>query len=219
MKVLLFGASGMVGQGLLRECLLDPGVEAVASVVRAPTGSSHPKLRELVHGDFLDFSPLEGELSELDACFYCLGASAAGLSEADYTRITHDYALAAARTLLRLNPALTFVFVSGAGTDSSGAGRVMWARVKGRTENDLLAMPFKAAYMFRPAAIQPLHGIQSKTRAYRVLYRVLGPLLPVLRGAFPNSWTTTEHLARAMLRVAREGAPKAILESRDIHHL
>lgn len=216
MKALIFGASGMVGQGILRECLLDPGVKAVVSVVRAPTGATHAKLREIMHGDFLDFLPIEGELSGLDACFYCLGVSAAGLSEAEYTRITHDYALAAARTLLRLNPALTFVFVSGAGTDSSAQGRVMWARVKGRTENELLALPFKAAYMFRPAAIQPLQGIRSKTRSYRVLYALLGPLLPVLRRAFPNQVTTTEVLAKAMLRVAREGHPKRILESADL---
>ena len=215
MKALLFGASGMVGQGLLRECLLDPGVEAVLSVGRQPQGTSDPKLREVVHADLLDLGPIEGELVGWDACFYSLGVSAVGVTEAEYRRVTHDFALSVARTLVRLNPGMTFVFVSGAGTDSGG--RAMWARVKGETENDLLALPFKAAYMFRPGLIQPLHGIRSRTRAYRIIYAVLGPFMPALLRAFPRQVTTTEQLARAMIRVALEGAPRPILESGDIN--
>jgi uncharacterized protein YbjT (DUF2867 family) len=219
MKAILFGASGMIGQGLLRECLQDPGIKAILSVVRAETGIRHPKLREIVHRDFLDFTPIEQDLAGFDACFFCLGISAAGLTEADYRRVTHGITLAAARALLRLNPALTFLYISGAGTDGTERGRSMWARVKGKTENDLLALPFKAAYMFRPAGIQPLHGIQSKTRSYRILYALLGPLLPALRRLFPAYLTTTEQLAKAMLRVAREGAPTRILEAADLPKL
>ena len=181
MKVLLFGASGMVGQGVLRECLLDPEVTTVLSIVRSSTGQQHPKLREIVHKDFLDFSSIESELSGFDACFFCLGVSSAGMSEENYRRITYDITLAAAQTLVKLNPNMTFVYVSGAGTDSSERGRVMWARVKGQTENALLRLPFKAAYMFRPAVIVPLHGIKSRTMLYRIPYAVLGPLLPLLK--------------------------------------
>ena len=181
MKVILFGASGMVGQGVLRECLLDPEVTAVLSIVRSSTGQQHPKLREIVHKDFFDFSSIESELSGFDACFFCLGVSSAGMSEENYRRITYDITLAAAQTLVKLNPNMTFIYVSGAGTDSSERGRMMWARVKGQTENALLRLPFKAAYMFRPAVIVPLHGIKSRTRLYRVSYAVLGPLLPLLK--------------------------------------
>jgi uncharacterized protein YbjT (DUF2867 family) len=218
MQVVLFGASGMVGQGVLRECLLDPDVTTVLSIVRSSTGQQHPKLREIVHMDFLDFSSVESELTGFDACFFCLGVSSAGMSEENYRRITYDITLAAAQTLVKLNSNMIITYVSGAGTDSSEHGRVMWARVKGQTENALLRLPFKAAYMFRPALIVPLHGIKSKTKLYRVFYAVLGPLLPLLR-AFPKYVTTTEKLGRAMLIVAKRGAPKPILESSDINKL
>ena len=158
MRVLLLGASGMVGQGVLRECLLAADVTQVVSIVRTSGGLTPPKLRELRHADFTDFSTLEPELAGLDACFFCLGATSAGKSEAEYTRLTYDVTLALAVPMARLSPGLTFVFVSGAGTDSSERGPTMWARVKGRTENALLALPFKAAFMFRPAFIQPVHG-------------------------------------------------------------
>lgn len=216
MKVIIFGASGMVGQGVLRECLLDPGVQRVLSVGRSASGQQHAKLHELVHADLWHYDTIEAELQPYDACFFCLGVSSAGLSEADYTHITHDATLAAATTLSRLNPQMTFVYVSGAGTDSTEKGRSMWARVKGRTENALLRLPFKAAYMFRPAGIQPLHGIQSKTRSYRLLYTLSGPLLPLLHRCFPAALTTTEQVGRAMLIVARRGAPGPILEAADI---
>jgi uncharacterized protein YbjT (DUF2867 family) len=216
MNVLLFGASGMVGQGVLRECLLDPDVERVVSVVRSPTGQRHEKLREIVHRDFYDLSPLSGELSGLDACFFCLGVSAAGMSEEAYRRVTYDLTLGAAELLVRLNPGMTFIYVSGSGTDSTEKGRMMWARVKGATENALLRLPFKAAYMFRPAFIQPLHGVRSKTKLYRAAYVVTTPLFPLVKKLFPRWVTTTEQVGRAMLAVARQGYPKPILESWDI---
>ncbi|MGA3073752.1 MAG: epimerase [Bryobacteraceae bacterium] len=217
MRVLLFGATGMVGQGVLRECLLDPDVESVLSVGRSATGQQHVKLRELVHRDFLDFSPIESELAGFDACFFCLGVSSAGMKEEAYRRITYDFTMAAARTLARLNPNMTFVYVSGMGTDSSERGRTMWARVKGQTENALLRMPFQAAYMFRPGVIVPLHGIKSRTALYRIPYMLMAPLLPLLEAAFPKYVTTTERLGRAMIHVAKQGAAKAVLESSDIN--
>jgi uncharacterized protein YbjT (DUF2867 family) len=219
MKVLLFGASGMVGQGVLRECLLDHEVETVLSIVRSSTGQQHANLCEIVHQNFLDFSSLESELSGLDACFFCLGVSSAGMSEENYRRVTYDIALAAAQTLVKLNPQMTLVFVSGAGTDSSERGRVMWARVKGQTENALLRLPFKAAYMFRPGVIVPLHGIKSRTMLYRIPYAILGPILPLLKRLFPTYVTTTEKLGQAMLIAAKRGAPKPVLESADINKL
>jgi uncharacterized protein YbjT (DUF2867 family) len=219
MNVVLLGASGMVGQGVLRECLLDPTVESVLSIGRSTTGERHPKFRELAHRDFLDFSPIEDQLPGFDACFFCLGISSAGMREADYRRVTYDFTMAPARVLARLNPGMTFVYVSGTGTDSSERGRTMWARVKGKTENDLFRLPFKAAYMFRPGVIVPLHGIKSKTKLYRILYAALAALLPLLRAAFPNYVTTTEQVGRAMIQVAKHGAPKTLLENSDINEL
>ena len=209
----------MVGQGVLRECLLDTGVEKVLIVVRSSSGQQHEKLREIVHRDFFDFSAVSGELSGYDACFFCLGVSSAGMKEADYSRVTYDITLAAAQALVKINPALTFVYVSGTGTDSTEKGAVMWARVKGRTENALLRLPFKAAYMFRPGFIQPLHGIVSKTKLYRVFYALLRPFFPVLKMLFPKYIVTTEQIGRAMLAVARHGAPKRELENPDIEML
>jgi uncharacterized protein YbjT (DUF2867 family) len=219
MNVLLFGATGMVGQGVLRECLLDPEVERVLSLVRAPSGTTHPKLRELVHADFFDWTALEPELSGYDACFFCLGVSSAGMKEAEYHRATYDLTLAAAKVLARLNPGMTFIYVSGAGTDSSEKGSSMWARVKGKTENALRQLPFKAVYLFRPGFIQPLHGIKSKTRLYRALYAVAAPLTPIVKAVAPGAVTTTEKVGRAMLAVAKRGAPQPIIENRDMNDL
>jgi uncharacterized protein YbjT (DUF2867 family) len=219
MKVVIFGASGMVGQGVLRECLLDPEVESVLSIGRSPIDETSPKLRQLAHSDFTDFSAIQSELGGLDACFFCLGVSSAGMTEADYTRVTYDYAVAAGRALAAASPGLTFVFVSGAGTDSTEKGRSMWARVKGKTENALLAMPFKAAYMFRPAMIQPLHGIKSKTGLYRAIYAVMGPTYPMWKALLPKYVTTTERVGRAMLHVAKHGADKRVLENADLDAL
>jgi uncharacterized protein YbjT (DUF2867 family) len=209
----------MVGQGVLRECLLDPDIQSVLTIGRSATGQTHPKLREIVHENLFDFSAIEPQLTGLDACFFCLGVTSAGMTEEAYRRVTYDITVAAAGTLVRLNPGMTFLFVSGAGTDSTEQGRVMWARVKGAAENALLKLPFKAAYMFRPGFIQPLHGIKSKTAAYRLFYALGAPLLPVLKTLFPKYVTTTEQLGRAMITAAKRGAPKVILESPDINRL
>jgi uncharacterized protein YbjT (DUF2867 family) len=209
----------MVGQGVLRECLLDPDVHQVLSIVRNPSGQHDPKLRELVHADFFDYSAIESQLTGFDACFFALGVSSAGMDEAKYTHLTYDLTLAAATTLAKLNPNMTFLYVSGAGTDSTERGRSMWARVKGKTENDLLNLPFRAAYMFRPGAIQPMHGIRSKTRFYQTFYTVLNPIFPFLKSTFPQYITSTEDLGRAMLRVAKHGYPRPILETKDINTL
>jgi uncharacterized protein YbjT (DUF2867 family) len=217
MKVILFGATGMVGQGVLRECLLDPGVESVLAVGRSPTGQRNPKLHEIQHRDFMDFSAIESELAGFDACFFCLGVSSVGMDEERYRHLTHDITLAAATVLAKLNPGMVFIYVTGRGTDSTEQGRQMWARVKGKTENDLLKLPFKAAYMFRPAAIQPLHGIRSKTAWYQAVYVLAAPVLTLLKRIAPTYVTTTEQVGRAMITVARDGYPRPVLESGDIN--
>ncbi|HET6230257.1 MAG TPA: hypothetical protein VFE05_09325 [Longimicrobiaceae bacterium] len=219
MDVVIFGATGMVGQGVLRECLLDAEIGRVVTVGRSATGQSHPKLLELVVPNVADLSSIEGELAGLDACFFAVGVTSAGLSEADYTKLTHGLTVDVANTLVRLNPRMTFVFVSGTGADSTEAGRVMWARIKGKAENALLKMPFRAVYVFRPAVIIPRHGIRSRTRLYRVGYVFLAPLLPVIRALAPNFATTTERLGRAMIAVARNGYAKHILEAKDINQV
>jgi uncharacterized protein YbjT (DUF2867 family) len=194
-------------------------VEQVLAIGRSATGQQHAKLQEIVQSDLFDLSSIEGRLAGFDACFFCLGVSAAGMSEQDYRRITYELTMSVAKTMAKLNPAMTFIYVSGAGTDSAERSRMMWARVKGKTENDLLKMPFRAAYMFRPGYIQPLHGIRTKTRWYGALYAVMGPLYPIWKRLLPNYVTTTECLGRAMLNVARHGAPKRFLENQDINGL
>ena len=206
----------MVGQGVLRECLLDPTVDGVITIGRTAPSASNPKLQNIVLAHMFNYSSIEPQLTGLDACFFCLGVSAAGLPEEEYEKLTYTLTLAAAETLSRLNPAMTFIYVSGAGTDSSEKGRMMWARVKGKTENTLLRMPFKGAYMFRPGIIQPAHGEQSKTRAYRIGYAVFRPVFPLLRLFFARQILTTEQIGRAMINVARGGASKKILEVSDI---
>jgi uncharacterized protein YbjT (DUF2867 family) len=217
MNVLVFGATGMVGQGVLRECLLDPDVQLTQTIGRTATGMPHPRLREIVHTDLWQYEPIQGDLSGFDACFFCLGVSAQGMDESEYKRVTYGITVAAADVLCRLNPGMTFIYVSGAGTDSSEKGKIMWARVKGKTENAILKMPFAAAYMFRPGLIQPLDGIQSKTKMYRVFYKFAKPLFPLLRSVFPTRVLTTKQIGQAMLNVARHGYPKKILESKDIY--
>jgi uncharacterized protein YbjT (DUF2867 family) len=219
MRVLLFGATGMVGQGVLRECLLDPQVTGVLAVGRSSTRERHAKLRELVQPDLFDLSAIEQELAGFDACFFCLGVSSVGMAEERYRHITYDLTLTVARTLAQLNPRMTFIYVSGMGTDSSERGRTMWARVKGATENALLRLPFREACMFRPAAIVPLDGIRSKTRLYRALYTATAPLLPLLYKWFPKYVTTTAQVGRAMIRVAAQGSPKPVLENADINRI
>lgn len=215
MKVILFGASGMVGQGVLRECLLASDVTEVLVVGRSPLGKTDPKLRELVHADFTDFTPVTQELTGYDACFFCLGVSSSGMSEADYTRITYDYTLAAATVLAKVAPTSTFIYVSGAGTRGDGHGP-MWSRVKGRTENALFALPFNS-YMFRPGGIQPRHGAVSKTRSYRLAYTVATPIMPLLNAM--GAITTTERVGQAMLNIARHGSKSRLIGTKLINEI
>jgi uncharacterized protein YbjT (DUF2867 family) len=219
MNVLLFGATGMVGQGVLRECLRDSRVDRVMVVGRSSTGQDHAKLREIVHPTLFDLSGIEPELATIDACFYCLGVSAVGMREQAYAHLTYDLTLSIAERLVRANPAMTFVYVSGTGTDSSEAGRVMWARVKGRTENALLRLGFTAAYMFRPGVILPMHGIRSRTFLYRLFYAITRPLWPVLRRLGPRYVTTTERVGQAMIAVVVRGASTPFLENAEINAL
>ncbi len=214
MKVILFGATGMVGQGVLRECLHDEGVETVLVIGRNSVDRAHPNLRELISKDLFDFSAAGQELQGYDACFFCLGVSAAGMNEADYTRLTYDLTLGWAKVLADINPAMTFIYVSGAGT----GGKSMWAKVKGRTEDALLDL-FPSAYMFRLGALRAMNGEVSKTRWTRIAYTVFRPLWPLVRLLAPGSMITTEELGRAMIRVAQQGSPKRVLENRDLRAL
>jgi uncharacterized protein YbjT (DUF2867 family) len=216
MRFLIFGATGMLGQGALRECLLDPEIEEVQTVGRSATGVRSSKLRDSVQPDMFHYSGIEAELRGFDACFFCLGVSSVGVFEQQYENLTYSLTLAAAETLARLNPSISFVYVSGAGTDSSEKGRANWARVKGKTESVILRLPFKAAYMFRPGIILRPHGARSKTTAYRVGYALTKPVIPLLRRFFPRYVLTTEEIGRAMLNVAKRGSPKKILKSWDI---
>lgn len=215
-NVIVFGATGMVGAGVLTECLEDPRVRSVLVVGRQSCGVAHSKLRELIRSDFFDYSDATADLKGHDACFFCLGVSAAGMSEAAYHRVTYELTLSAAEALVDLNPGLTFCYVSGEGTDSTERGRFMWARVKGKTENHLLRMPFKA-YMFRPGFIQPLKGIRSKTKLYQTFYNVVGPLYPLLKRLLPRHVTTTASVGRAMIQVAASGYSRHVLETPDIN--
>jgi uncharacterized protein YbjT (DUF2867 family) len=219
MKIALFGGTGMVGQGVLRACLADPEVEEVWAIGRTRLGISNPKLHEIIPADLFSLSAAENKLTGLEACFFCLGVSSVGLPEEAYARITYDLTVSVAQALIKSNPGMTFIYVSGEGTDSSEHGRSMWARVKGKTENALLQMPFKAAYMFRPGFIQPLQGIKSHTKIYRLLYAVLAPFYPLLKRVFPKFVTSTEQVGKAMLAAAKHGAGKSVLNTQDINKL
>jgi uncharacterized protein YbjT (DUF2867 family) len=219
MDVILFGATGMLGQAVLRECLLDPAVTRVLSIGRGASGHSHEKLRELVRTDLFDYTSIESELRGYDACLFCLGVSSAGMTEDAYRRVTYNLTLAAAETLVRLNPAMTFVFISGAGTDSTERGRVMWARVKGAAENALLRLPFRRTFLLRPVFIQPVHGETSRTASYRIFYRIAAPIVPLARRLFPRYVTTTEQLARAMLVLARSDDTSGVLDTAAINRV
>ena len=211
MKIVIFGASGMVGKGALREALLDAEVESVVTVGRSPSAVTDPKLRHVVHTDFGDLSPIAEELADADACFYCMGVTSAGLTEAEYTPVTHDYALEAARVV-----GGTYVYVSGEGADAGS--KTMWARVKGRTENELLALD-RPVFVVRPGFIQPLHGITSRTRIYRYLYSWSSWLFPVLRKVAPKMVTTTELLGRGMLALAKGAHADRVLRSDEINRV
>jgi uncharacterized protein YbjT (DUF2867 family) len=213
MKVVVFGATGMVGQGVLRESLLASDVQEVIAVIRTPTGVHHPKLREVTLTDFGDLTPIRENLAGTDACFYCLGVSSAGLDEAEYSVVSYDYPMAAARTFAEVSPQATVIYVSGAGTNPDS--RRMWARVKGRTERDIIAL-LPNGYAVRPAMIQPTHGARSKTRLYNTIYTVSAPLFSLLDRAAPKYVTSTDRLGRAMLQVARTGFPSHLIENADL---
>ena len=216
MNILIFGATGMVGQGVLRECLEARDVSRVVAVGRNPTGVVHERLSEIIAPDLMHLESHRGQLTPFDACFFCLGVSSLGMNEADYTRVTYDLTLSVAQLLVHENSQMVFTYVSGAGTDSSTRGKLMWARVKGRTENALIALGFKGAYMFRPGVIQPKHAVRSKTAAYRITYTLATPLFGIVRRFWPRSIVTSEEVGLAMLGVARHGYPRAILEVPDI---
>ncbi len=217
-KAVLLGSTGMIGQGVLLECLENEQVESVLVINRSSCNVTHPKLKEIIHQDVSDLSSLKEELSACNTCFFCLGISSAGLSESEYYKITYDITTKAAATLLSINKAFVFCYISGSGTDSSEKGRMMWARVKGKTENALLAMPFKKAYMFRPGYIQPLKGIKSRTAWYNAMYVVLKPLYFILK--YSDKYVTdTQTLGKAMINAVAKNYPKSILESKDINQL
>lgn len=219
MKVILFGATGMVGQGALRECLAASDVEQVVAVGRTPTGLQHAKLVDLVHAEMWDYTNVEAELTGFDACLFCIGVTSSGMAEKQYTHMTYDLTMAAASTLAKLNPQMVFVYVSGAGADSSETSRIMWERVRGKTENALLKLPFRGVYIFRPGMIQPMFGVKSKTTSYRWFYTLTKPLLPLLRSMLPDQILSTPQMGQAMLAAVRHGAPKRVLEAPDINAL
>jgi uncharacterized protein YbjT (DUF2867 family) len=219
MKVVVFGASGMVGKGALLECVDDPRVTRVLVIGRSASGVTADKVEEVLLPDLTDYSKIEAKLTGLDACFFCLGVSSVGMSEEAYRKVTFDLTLAAAEALLAKSPGLTFVYVSGQGTDESEKGSLMWARVKGATENRILAMPFKAAYMFRPGVIEPLRGVRPKATLTRIAYALGWPLFPILRAASPRLLTTTAAVGKAMIKLAIEGSDRRYFENADINAL
>lgn len=216
MNVIITGATGMVGKGVLLECLDHIDIDQVLSIGRNPVDLQHPKLKQLIHPDFADFSPVREQLKKYDACFHCMGVSSIGMHENDYKHLTYDFTLALARELVKLNPEMTFNYVSGKGTDSSEKGRSMWARVKGKTENDLIKAGFKNAFMFRPGAIIPLRGIKSRTKAYQFVYDYLMWLVKLVKVLAPNSVLTTTQMGQAMIHSVTQSYPKNILEPKDI---
>jgi uncharacterized protein YbjT (DUF2867 family) len=211
-KAIITGATGMVGEGVLLECLRNPDVEAVLLLSRRPSGYSHPKLQEVLHADFQHLEAVENQLTGYNSCFYCAGISSLGVSQAEYERITYGTTLAVAHTLLRLNPGLSFCYVTGAGTDSTEQARSHWARTKGRTENDLLRLPFPAAYMFRPGFMRPTPGQRFALKPYKYL----DWLYPIARRFTSNYVSTMQEVGLAMIKAVQDGYPKPVLEVRDI---
>lgn len=206
----------MVGKGVLLECLDDPNVDEVITIGRSALDVTHPKLQSLIHKDFKDYRAIAKRLKRIDACYLCMGVSAAGLSEEHYTELTYDYTLALASTLLPLNPEMTCTYVSGQGTDSSEQGRTMWARIKGKTENDLLKLGFKQAFMFRPGGIIPLRGIKSKTKLYQFVYDYFMWLIKLIKRISPHSIVNTTQIGQSMMYVTRAGYHKSVLNPKDI---
>lgn len=214
-KAIITGATGMVGEGVLHECLAHPGVESVLIITRRPCGVRHPRLKEVLHQDFSDFSGIEKELTGYNAGYLCMGVSSIGMTEGKYTHLTYDLTMALATTLARLNPDITLCYVSGMGTDSSEQGRVMWARVKGRTENELMRLPVRRAYMFRPAFIQPTKGLKNTY----TIYRMLAPFFPIWKLLLPKYFVTLRGIGLAMINSVNKGPDKQVLEVEDIARL
>lgn len=212
---IILGVTGMIGEGVLHQCLIHPEVNAVMVINRRPCGVSHKKLKEIILKDFQDFATIKDQLGDYNACFFCMGVSSVGMSEADYRKITYDLTLQIAHILLETTKEMTFTYVSGAGTDSSEKGRSMWARVKGKTENDLMKLPFKAAYMFRPGYIHPMPGMKNTLKAYKYL----GFLYPVFKLLFPKYVCKLSDIGTAMIRVCKDGYSKKVLECKDITFL
>lgn len=214
-KTIVTGSTGMVGEGVLHECLLSSDVESVLVINRRPCNTQHPKLKEIIHNDFFDFTGIEDQLTGYNACFFCLGISSVGMNEEKYTKITYDLTMTLARSLSKLNPDMTFCYVSGAGTDSTEKGKMMWARVKGKTENDLMKLPFRNAFMFRPGFMQPTKGLKN----FNKMYKVFIPIFPVLNFLFPNFVSTLAQIGIAMINTVNKGCEKQVLEVKDIKEL
>jgi uncharacterized protein YbjT (DUF2867 family) len=215
MNVIVTGATGMVGEGVLHECLNHPQVDRVLSVSRKPYGLRHPKLKEVIHDDFFNFSRIESHLSGYEACFFCLGVTSVGKNEEDYRHYTYELTMHVASTLAKLNRDMTFIYISGAGTDDTEKGRMMWARVKGKTENDLRKLPFKKSFAFRPGFIAPTKGLRNTLK----LYRYLGWVVPVVKAVAPGSIVSLKEIGLAMIHAAQKGYPKDVLEIKDIKTL
>jgi uncharacterized protein YbjT (DUF2867 family) len=211
-RAMVTGATGMVGEGVLIECLQHPQVEAVLVINRKPCGVTHPKLKEIIHKDFFDLSAIEDQLSGYNACYFCLGVSSVGMKEPEYYKVTYTLTLNVGQTLSKLNPDMTFCYVSGAGTDSSEKGRSMWARVKGKTENDLAKLPFKQEFNFRPGFMKATEGQKNVIS----LYKYISWLYPILRRFFPGTVSTLAEVGQAMINVTLHGYDKQILEVKDI---
>ncbi|NJD21854.1 MAG: epimerase [Melioribacter sp.] len=211
-KTIITGSTGMVGEGVLHECLKHTDVESVLVINRNPCGLTHHKLKEIVHKNFFDLSQIENQLSGYNACYFCAGVTSVGKKEDEYRHITFDLTMSFAKTLQRLNPEMIFTYVSGVGTDSTEKGKSMWARIKGKTENDLLKLPFKAAYMFRPGYIQPTKGLANTYKIYKVFI----PLYPIFKKLFPKYVVTLEEVGKAMINVTLDCPEKKILECVDI---
>jgi uncharacterized protein YbjT (DUF2867 family) len=217
-QAIIFGATGMVGQSVLHACLESKDITSVLVVTRQSCQMTHPKLKEIIHADLYDLSDIEKELTGYSACFFCVGMSASQLKEQEYHQVTYSLTISVAEVLLKVTSDFSFCYISAQGADSSEKGNIMWARVKGKTENKLLSMPFKDAYMFRPGFIQPMRGIKSKTRLYNIIYAVLSPFYVILKN-FKGSFTNTDILGRAFVHAVVYGYSKKHVEIRDINTL
>lgn len=211
-RAIIFGATGMVGEGVLHQALLHPDVDSVLVINRRPCNEIDEKVKEVIHADFYNYASIEKDIIGYNACFFCLGVSSVGMKEKEYSRITYDLTMQAAQALSRLNPDMTFCYVSGTGTDSSEKGNLMWANVKGKTENDLLKLPFKSAFMFRPGFIKPIRGLKNTY----LVYKIISPLFPLFKLLFPKYICTLEDLGNAMIQTVLNGYPKKIIENCDI---